>query len=969
MTIATGLTPTFAGAEPYKAPYGKQIKVSWVAQTTYQFDASPYSAPLLSSINFSFQTIASGPQELYPPGVNQFQFGTIAIQYDQALHPEGFANFVSYADGLLYNKNQLVYTYPFTGQPLQIIDPEVYNKLQFLRPGGLQSGFIAGNVWVSNYYRWVYAEPGLMHTEPGYYHSVQLGRRYLTNVYIETTITDFGEPFVAWENRDITATGFNATYFGNVEVADKAHYLRPVGRASTLVAGTPLVRDRAQRLNPFGVDMSLFGYMVIDLWKKEIKPASMEQWPIEATRFGPYRSVLNRNRKLLANGFVHSVLPQGGFVLNKARPIRPYGEVQTRFGVAFAAARIRYVTPEWYDTTMFSYDTVVRTRKMIVLDGWGFKGPNMPLPSRVWSNMQFIKPFATYEQTTYGRQWVDKGLRSLSPHSMLTQPAGDPFVAYGTRYIRPLGIEKGYVGTHQLETHQNIIKVWGYYHGGEGVPNVRNVTPEIKVFGAFAFEPGIKPMVQLLRRTMYAYGIPPNNVGEHFASDRMRRIRWPGIDYLRWGNGRVMFDQSQLVPPQQLIVPDSVQAGAGIVPVTEWEFPEAPWTGEIIPLGYPRVKLNTIFAPSLTGIETFGEPTTRSMVIFAQPGPSSTTVGSPTMMGGTKWIGNFASTNSAATFGYPNVVGPQYVRCGEMRNVQDSTWFDWDFHSYGDPQSPWYEWRAQTAGPTFGYFTTITNFNRKIYPLNSPPYSGGIDPTYGRPHLTHKPQRIRPLGFSMYKRGMPDVSYKGDKPIYVFDMEGGAFGYPVLTVEDWGPKWLHPSSFGGEQFGTSSNYRMRVELLHRKIYPSAWESFVHQRVNYVGPYLRMYPKSFMLSSGVPPVIILDEMTTYGRPYIDYKHRRVYPADVTDDRPNWTATVRHAGRGYFIEGTPSAVQFGKPDVGGRVKFAYLGGWEEFDTGFSYVPDSYPGLSNLHAQSFIATAHNEMMEFGNGTISHN
>jgi hypothetical protein len=973
VTISTGLTPTFVGAKPYSPPNGKGLVFTWVDPTLYQFDVSAYSPPLNTALDFNF---AGAPpaveQQMYPAGINEFQFGTVRLQYHQNLHPEGFANFVSYADGLLYNKNKLVYAYPFTGQPITPPVPEVYNKLQFVTIGGMQSGFAGGNFAVSNYYRWMYAT-GDEHDQYGY-PFLMLGKRYITNVYIETTLTDFGTPLVSWENRDVNPFGFSATQFGVSEVADKAHYLTiTAGIPSTLHFGIPLVRDRAQTCYPFAYEATLTGHPVVDLWRKEIRPASITQWQIEGDRFGPFRSVLNRNRYMKANGFVHTVMPQGAFVLNKARPIRPYGEIHTRFGTAFAAFRIRYVNPEWYDKTAFGYDTWVRTRKIISLDGWGWRSSKVTLPTRVWSNLQTIKPWSTYPMTEMVRPWVSQGSRTLSPSAILTKPAGDPFVAYAVRQIKPAGIQHGYVGVHQLETHQNIIKVWGDYFGAAGQPTVTNKTPSIRVFGAFAFEPGVMPKVELLRRTMYAY---PTGYGESipkpFVADRTRKVRPTGLDFFRWGNGRVIFDQTQQTPAQQVIVAPSAQAGAGPMPITEWEFPDAPWTGDIVYLGYPRVYLHTIFPPSLGQVDNFGEPFLRSMVVVCEPGPSSTAVGRPSLLGGKKWI-DAQPTEAPPGFGWPNVIGPQRIRLDARWDAASSTWYDYSYHTFGNSQGAWYEWRAQTGGETFGYYTTATLKNRKIYALSEASYNDHVATQFGAARLSRKPQHVRPSGVNTYKRGMPDVSHKGDKPVYVMDWVDHVFGTPKLTVQDWGPKTLTVHGFQEEWFGQSSRNLMRVELFHRTFsVPGIDAAQMYPGPRYVGPYLRVYPKSYILSSGIPQYPILDEMTTYGTPYVSYKHRQVKQIEAVDDMEPWQTSVatrlKHAPRGYFIEGTSSEVQFGMADVGNRVKYVHPSGWEEFETGFSYVPTSYPGLSKLRAQAFIATAHNAMMEFGNGTVSH-
>ena len=929
-------------------------------------------------------------QPVHPTGIaSTAVFGTLFTEnYGLKIIPEGIASTAVFGTpklpGVLkphawdsnifqnftwvQNHYQYLNIYPFTGQPITPPSPKVYNLLQFVRPGGMPAPTAFGTahltLWaqVVNHTGWQdpdwYGNPWVTH------HTRSIGPAYLSG-----TQTSFGTPFAALGARDLRPDGQELTRYGEALVRDRAQNVLPVGLAPTHALGIPQVRDRSQYFYPFGVDVALIGFPVVNLWQQYVAPVAIQQWAFEGDRFGYYRTVYNKNRYMQANGFVHSVLPLGGFVLNKARPIRPYGEVQTRFGTAFAAARIRYITPEWYEGTPFGYDTYVRTRKIINLDGWGFRGPNVPLPIRVWSNLQTVQPFSTYAMTEMPRPWVSPGLRSLSPHSILTQPAGDPFVAYAIRYITPLGIEKGYVGVHQLETHQNIIRVWGYPNGEVGEPRAYNVTPEIRAFSAYAFEPGGKPRVELWKRYLHVEAAPnPPTVPAPFISDRMRRIRAPSLDYLRWGNGQVMFDQSQQTPPQKLILPDSVQAGAGVVPNEEWEHPDAPWTGANIPFGYPLVKLNTIFVDSLGQVDRFGEPSTRSMVIVCDPGPSSTAMGRPTLEGGTQWIERLQGIDASAVFGATNVVGPQRIRLDAKWDAASSTWYPWSFHTNTDPQDRWFDWRAQTAGPTFGAYTTVTNKHRPINPWSYSYFNDGVTAVFGRPTITTRPQHIRPPGYTTYKRGMPDVSFVGDKPIYTMDWVDAVFGAPSVTVEDWGPKWIRPAGTNDTRFGTSSRNDMRVEHFHRQIPMTGWVEFQSWKgAQYVGPYLRIYPKSYIQDQYGN--VLLDTMTTFGTLYIDYKHRKIYPLDVTDDLPDWSATLKHAPRGYFIEGTPSAVQFGDADVGARVKYANLGGWEEFDTGFSYVPDSYPGLSNLHAQSFIATAHNEMMEFGNGTISHN
>lgn len=943
---------SFLGKSPSSPPVGNQANFSW-RTLIFKFEVGTYVPPYAATVTFTFGIIAT--KHVSPSGVAGGDFGVPVLRWNQFIRPPSWSEFVSYANGLVYNKNQIITTYPFTGQPITPPSPKVYNLLQLVRPAGTVSPFVAGTVWVSNYLRWMYV-PGLAVTHTFGTTKVNLGRRYIGPAYLSGTQTSFGTPFAAWRNRTISPAGIDALGFGALVIKEKAQRCYPVGRASLLAFGVPIVKDRAQRCYPFALASNLYGTGEVYLWKQEIKPAGYLQWEFEKDRFGYYTNIYTKNKKITTNGYDSSRFSIASLVYNGARRVSVWATIpMTRYGTAFVAPRVRSFGVAWYTQEVFG-TPYVRTRQVIGLDGWGWHSMKFGIPSRVWSNMQFIKPFSTYDQSSYGHPWAAYGTRDLRPSSILTQPAGSPFVSYNPRYIKPAGIQYGYMGTLHLETHQNIIKVWGYTAEGYGTPSVRNNTPEIRVYGAFAFQPGGAPNVSLMRRYLRVpAGQDSGVVNTPFVSYRTRKIRPPSPDYLRWGNALVQFDQSQLAPPQQKIVPDSIQAGAGRVPNEEWEHPDAPWTGPTIPLGYPTVKLNTIFAPSLGQIDRFGTPLTRSMVIFVDPGPASFAFGTVKLYGGTKWITQQANNGVDDAFGNTNVVGSQIIHCGQKWDASTSTWYDWSFHTSQDPQDPWYLWRPQTAGPVFGYSPSVTLQHRRIY-VSSYNWKTQGFATYGSPHVSTRPQYVRPAGLNSYKRGLPDVSYAGMKPIYANAWADSGFGAAVAKVQDYGPKWVRPAGLAAGGMGVG-----RVELKHRRVYPTGIYQFTSPKgAQYIGPYLRIYAKPGL------------DHSSFGTLYIDYRHRKLYQADVTDDMEPWqtsTATrVKHQARGYFIDGTDFGVQFGLADVGNRVKYVRPAGWEEFETGFSYVPTSYPGLSKLKAQAFIMRPYTSTMEFGNGTVAH-
>jgi len=904
---------------------------------------------------------------LIVPGLEATEFGATSVRNAYAeLFPASWDSAQLPAGANVYNFNKQITAYPFTGQPEAPPSPVVYNLLQQVYSGYVATAFVAGTAWVSNYYRAMYPN-GAAHAVFGT-QSVYLGRRYVGPAYLPGTQTSFGTPFVAWDNRDVLPVWGDTSTFGTALVRDRAQRAYPAGRPSALAFGIPLVRDRAQRAYPFALLSSEYGTGFLYLRNRELFPSGILQWEFERDRFSNYNYVFNKNKRIGTNGYVDSRFPTTHYVYNNARALYARGENHFRAGVAFVAYRVRSFGVEWYTQEVFGTPYVRNYRTIISLDGWGWHSMKFGIPSKVWSNQQTTKPYSTYDHSGYGRPWVDYGLRGLYPSSILTQPAGTPYVAYRVRHIRPAGIQHGYMGTAALEEHHNIIKLWGFTKEGYGTPSVRNLTPMIYAYSNVAFLPGGKPKVQLMRRYItYPNVFVGDGVGTPYVSYRTRKIRPPAPDYLRWGNATVQFDQSQLVPPQQRILQDgSIQAGAGVVSYLDWEFPDTPYSGATIPFGSVRVRLNAIYPEWGGTLIKFGTPYVRDMTIFVNPGPADFAIGQASVLGGTKWLhpGGFLDTD----VGGPQVVGTQIIRCGEKRDVLTSTWYAHEFHNYGSPVDAAYVWRAQTVGGTFGARTSCTLKHRRVYQYSAttyPPmwfYTGWrttegafIAAEYGAPHVTHRPQHIRPTGLRAYARGLGIVENVGTKIIYPYGWEDPYFGPQEVQLQDYGPKTvtvpgLPPKGFGGHE----------VQLFNREVHPYGIYQFTSPRgAQYVGPYLRVYASPAL------------DHSSFGTLYIDYRHRRVVQADVTDDRPPWSTSravrVYHEARGYFVEGSSFAVQFGGANVGHSLRQTEPDGWEEFETGFSYVPDSYPGLSRLRAQAFITHPNTSTMEFGNATVS--
>lgn len=165
---------TFVGAEQYSPPKRGAANFSWSASNVVvlKFVSSGYVPPAGHSVFMSWR---SGPR---PAGWDSSAFGTPEVKrairylwaqgedtwfvsapevklYTRYVTAPAIGSTLVYGTPYLYNRNKQLTIYPFTGQPITPPSPKVYNLLQFLRPGGIASPFVAGTLRISNYLRYL----------------------------------------------------------------------------------------------------------------------------------------------------------------------------------------------------------------------------------------------------------------------------------------------------------------------------------------------------------------------------------------------------------------------------------------------------------------------------------------------------------------------------------------------------------------------------------------------------------------------------------------------------------------------------------------------------------------------------------------------------------------------------------------------------------------------------------------------
>lgn len=789
-------------------------------------------------------------------------------------------------------------------------------RTKYVLPVGVNSTLTFGSVRVSGYYQYVAAAG----TASAAYGNAQVKLR-TQRVYagIQQEVTYHGTPFVAYRYRQLAPLGIDSLVVGTADVRDKAQRCRPVGLASTTKYGYPVVRYRTTTVSPFGLDSLETGYPVAQLYRRCVKPAGLKVADPEPSRFGTYTTLANRNRKLLVNGSNTSWVSRNAIVLNTGRALLPRGADAGGVGAPRVSHWTQLITPPGFDLFYSPQYSVVTTRKMA--SPYGFNALRTGTP-RLWSNLQTVRAYSPDEQLRVNAPWVSFGTRVVAPTGIQEPPTGWAFIAPRVRFIYPTLIEN-WVGIPTLTIHRNIVNAWGYDHGGVGIPAARNVTTEIHAFSAVAFEAG-KPKVALLCRYVDASGEDSAKLGTPYVAYRTRKLRPYGLPSERHGLPTVYNASVVVTPAPQRIFTLGLDVGA---------FDDK-----------TRVSLNTVTLAGF-GSMAFGTPKIANYyIVVDRPIDSMIALGAPKVLGGVDWLRPSGWSESGV--GSPTIIGAQVIDVGRAWTAgPPPTWYKVNRHTTGYYGAT--VWEPMTVGPAFGA-TRVSTYHRQVRVSSTD--NDQCAAQFGTPRLGRNPARVYPSGILSYRRGIPNVILVGDVAIRASGADSSTFGLPRVVSPWLGPQTVTPAGVASGSAGVPL-----VELFNRTLIVSGWDSSAVRRPLYVGPYLRCYPTGH-------------DSAACGKPFVSYRVHTLQQLPITDGEPAWrSATVKHEARGYYVEGSDFSPTFGVAGVAPRIRHVVTSGWQEFETGFSWLPDDYPGGSSLKAQAFLAAPSNLFTEFGNVQIT--
>ena len=518
-------------------------------------------------------------------------------------------------------KNQWIFA--GVGAPKLVFgQAEIWNRNQYLTPGGLASerfgtAFLQGgekNLNVSGHDSHVFGAPPWVSRSPrllapeGFHKEFPATHR------------------VSFFTQTITPEGFGATRWGT-RIIPEGQTIYPEGFAEDW--GETHVWNWWQIAAPLSIgylpdeEYQRFGWQHIWNWQRHITPIHEAFDGLSGDFPARWTYVENRNRVITH----HSTAPprpgrpliELGARALLAKPIAPPSldvpqGAQPTQGKAMVAYRVRYITRldpiepvpvmRWHIVwnaakplrpggrvqTMFGRAEVVNTRRYYRLVGW--------------QNDEFGKPFiADRIRTLKIEQRFTIAPPVIYEHNV---------VKLHTRYVEPRGWDSYRTGGHYLQIHWTIITPrWNLQHFF-GYPALRNLTPELKIFGHDSQEFGDTHL-----RTQWREVFPRETWSQAFGKPlveyRTKKVFVRGFPTLFFSDRAWV---RRLGPEPVLPIKVWVQ-GIPVPPPRQF--------------GTPYMNYRFLYPESVGDNMVFGEPDLRAMSIRPVPGCAAPWPGIPTV--------------------------------------------------------------------------------------------------------------------------------------------------------------------------------------------------------------------------------------------------------------------------------------------------------------------------------------------------
>lgn len=636
--------------------------------------------------------------------------------------------------------------------------------------------------------------------------------------------TRFGAPTTWFSRRSIEPAGIGfavGRQFGATTVQDATKRLGSAGAIEPGLFGVASARRNEVVVYPAGI-AGEFGTTFVELSTRYLGAHSfLSEEVFGQTRIfnsrqyvAPFRDpetvraegavgtpweVQNRNTTMRTFGFDMSTVSNAGTVELGGRDIHPVGNELGSFGLPVLGDRVRTVRAEGFDAFFARYSAVYN--RAAVLEPSGIRAGQAGVPS-IKDTRQFMDAVGGNDFTAFGTAFAAYAIRYVEVARGIEEPRMlEQTVNQMKRFVGVTGIEGG-LGVPTLEIRFNLVGPKGYPMDRYGEPFVRNVTPEVAIYGTLLTEYG-RARVFNANSHVRAEGFS-TIWGSALVDFRLKTVRPGGFEALRIpALHAVSFDAPQ-IPPQRIIDLDTTHEG----------FDESA-------VGRPTLNLRGMRVEGFNAIR-FGLPTCISYGI----GPVSIPFDYNTQFGTPALNGTQTVSVASIEFKTPNPIRfaddvPGHAGVGAAWTGRPRiTPFTISLSLALDPDNEVDRDTTQTNHPWWGR-AVITARDRKVSPNGYNPNTGG-NRQFGDADVQLLRQYVRPNGIMSFRYGVPSIP--SDWRVYPFwgrdtaeevpgvSLETALYGvatvaYPVIV----GPRNVRPSGMAGA-FGVQF-----IELQHRTI--------------------------------------------------------------------------------------------------------------------------------------------------------
>ena len=770
---------------------------------------------------FGFHEIRNEKDILLPHPILSAVFGDVNIKFKgnspQLISLNGFLTD-------LYGRAEIAVTTKYikhTGQKTDVFgEPEVNYGTFYSRVSGFNAELF-GKVDVSHFLRFIQTGRGI---DPGSYGEawVSYGQRNLVTDSIPpitVPIPTVGPKIV------IRPEGLNATLFGE-RIIPEIQRIYPQGFKE--LYGLPDVALFRRYIRVTGEDrMAMGGIDKIYNSTQYITMYYFQESGLNPPEWSKWIYVENSDRVITTHGTFFQNLGRPLLELG-ATALSPRGFESLNIGKSMVADRIRYVQPEVIDTPDPSRWLAVHNAARVLgaapiepEEGYG-------LP-KFQNTRRYFRFIGAFESLEFGTPMVAYHTRELwieSRHSIQPPQVPLPKLELWTRYIEVLGNDYYATGSAELVIRWNKVTTRWSHKDLFGMPEMRNLTPELRTRGAKAEEFG-RTKIRLEWEEMNAVGLDQMLFGKAFIAYRTKNIRIDGIVSNVFGLGtKVIKTASPPYTPQYIYLGPGSDDDTNSLPHNGIGFER-----EDQRFGRAEVRSNVIEVPGWSNLQ-FGNPVAHANGIIVDAGIFGHYFGTPQV---------FTARQLVYVYGIEPL-----TKVSEEAIVSPAFLFTETFNEH-----------------KMGGNTSVTHQHRKLFA------DGRNSADIGRPVVDWGKRYVRPAGFATLRMGW--LVFPSTEVIEVDAIEDGPwFGKHNISHPPYtGPQAFSPRSIQDIRFGQTY-----IELQHREVKVLGFDSM---EMGYSRPPYNPYMwQSLRIGPHIPTAIGNYVATLFGTAWISNWIREVLP---------------------------------------------------------------------------------------------